>query len=401
MTQTWAIFLEAYRNLNSKKLFWLVLILSALVVVAFACLGINEKGLKIAFWQIDNNIFNTKQMPPDQFYKTIFVQIGIGIWLSWLATILAIISTAGIFPDLLASGSIDLFVSKPISRLRLFITEYTAGLLFVALQVTIFSMACFLVIGFRGGVWEPALFLAVPIMVCFFSYLFSVSTLLGVVTRSTVAALLLTLLFWFFVWAVGAAENTLLMFKTMQQRGVDFAAVQAESRDNKAKTPDTPEKPAESPSTEKSKPVESPSAEKPKPAESPSAEKPKPAESPSTSAEKPKESLSPSAEKAKPAAADDSKDSRVLDIAHHIVYGVKTVLPKTTETIALLERSLVRLAKLPQQPRGPQTERMQAAQLEFIEILHARSIAWVVGTSLGFEIFVLFWAALFFCRRNY
>ena len=45
MTQTWAVFLEAYRNLNSKKLFWTVLILSALVVVAFACVGINERGV--------------------------------------------------------------------------------------------------------------------------------------------------------------------------------------------------------------------------------------------------------------------------------------------------------------------------------------------------------------------
>ena len=33
MTQTCAIFLEAYRSLNSKKLFWLVLILSGLVAL--------------------------------------------------------------------------------------------------------------------------------------------------------------------------------------------------------------------------------------------------------------------------------------------------------------------------------------------------------------------------------
>ena len=32
MTQTGAIFLEAYRNLNSKKLFWIVLVISVLVV---------------------------------------------------------------------------------------------------------------------------------------------------------------------------------------------------------------------------------------------------------------------------------------------------------------------------------------------------------------------------------
>jgi ABC-type transport system involved in multi-copper enzyme maturation permease subunit len=379
MTQTWAIFLEAYRNLNSKKLFWLVLSLSVLVVVAVACIGINEKGLKAAFWQIDNDVVNTKQMPPDQFYKMIFVQVGIGIWLSWLATILAVISTAGIFPDLLTSGSIDLFVSKPISRLRLFITEYAAGLLFVALQVTIFSAACFLVIGLRGGVWEPGLFLAVPIMVCFFSYLFSVSSLLGVVTRSTVAALLLTLLFWFFVWAVGTTENTLLMFKTMQKRGVDFAAVQAEANANKQKTADKP------------KTLDTPE----RPAEAQPADKPKTPDTHQHPAE------AQPADKPKTDAAGDSNDSPALDIAHRIVYGVKTVLPKTTETIALLERSLMRFAKLPQQPPGPQTKQMQAAQLEFVEIIHGRSIAWVVGTSLGFEVFVLFWAAVFFCRRDY
>jgi hypothetical protein len=198
-------------------------------------------------------------------------------------------------------------------------------------------------------------------MVCFFSYLFSVSSLLGVVTRSTVAALLLTLLFWFFVWAVGTTENTLLMFKTMQKRGVDFAAVQAEANANKQKT----------------------------------ADKPKTLDTPEHPAE------AQPADKSKTAAADDSNSSRALDIAHRVVYGVKTVLPKTTETIAILERSLVQLAKLPQQPQGPQTKRMQAAQLEFVEILHGRSIAWIVGTSLGFEVFVLFWAAVFFCRRDY
>jgi len=357
MTQTWAIFLEAYRSLNSKKLFWMVLILSGIVVVAFACVGINPSGLKIMFWQLDNNVLNAKFLPPDQFYKTMFVQVGIGVWLSWLATILALISTSGIFPDLLTSGSIELFVSKPIGRLRLFVTEYAAGLLFVALQVTIFSAACFLVIGLRGGVWEPAIFLAVPLVVCFFSYLFSVCSLLGVVTRSTVAALLLTLLFWFFVWAVGATENSLLMFKAMQKQGVDFAAVQAENGGNKPLIHDMPRDQSAAPQ---------------------------------------------SADKSDTAAADGSNESRMfLDIGHRIAYDVKTVLPKTTETIALLQRSLMLLAKLPQPPRGPQSERMQMAQKEVIKILQGRSIAWIVGTSLGFELFVLFFAALVFCRRDY
>jgi ABC-type transport system involved in multi-copper enzyme maturation permease subunit len=355
MTQTAAIFLEAYRSLNSKKLFWLVLILSALVVVAFACVGINERGMKILIWQIDNHMLNSEQIPVDQFYKGMFVQIGIGIWLAWLATILALISTAGIFPDLMTSGSIDLFVSKPISRLRLFLTEYLAGLLFAALQVTIFTTACFLVIGLRGGVWEPGLFLAIPLVVCLFSYLFSVCVFLGVVTRSTVAALLLAMLFWFGVWTIGTAERTLLMFKTMQQHGA-MTAVHVERDRGTPKAGKSPGRHESAPPTDAS---------------------------PTT-------------------AADASTGSRALEVAHDIIYGIKTVLPKTTDTIELLQRSLIEIARLPQQPAdNPEARAAQAAQKELIDILYGRSIAWVIGTSLGFEAVVLGFAAIIFCRRDY
>ena len=41
LTQTKAIFLDAYRELNAKTLFWLTLALNFLVVVLFASLGIN------------------------------------------------------------------------------------------------------------------------------------------------------------------------------------------------------------------------------------------------------------------------------------------------------------------------------------------------------------------------
>ncbi|MFZ1933369.1 MAG: hypothetical protein WAU84_06460, partial [Thermoguttaceae bacterium] len=287
----------------------------------------------------------------------LFVQIGIGTWLSWIASILALISTAGIFPDLMTAGSIDLFVSKPIGRLRLFFTEYLAGLLFAALQVTIFTVACFLVMGLRGGVWEPGLFLAVPIVVCFFSYLFSVCAFLGVVTRSTIAALLLTLLFWFGIWAVGTAERTLLFFKTIQHHGTSLAAVQTEQNRPMLKSRGTTDRAKPSPRTDR-----------------------------------------PSEEKKE--AAKEESESATLNAAYNIFYGIKTALPKTSDTIELLERSLMKAAKLPQASH-PEEKRMMAAQQEIIDVLRGRSIAWVVGTSLGFEAAVLCFAALIFCRRDY
>ena len=188
MTQTIAIFVDAYRNLNAKKMFWVVLAISLLMSGAFALVGINEDGIKVCVWQFDSDFLNTGIISAALFYKIVFVTLGIGVWLTWLATILALVSTSGIFPDLINSRSVDLLVAKPISRLRLFVLQYAAGMLFVTLQVSIFTLICFLVIGFRGGAWEPGLFMAIPLVVVFFSYLFSVCVFLGVLTRSTMAA---------------------------------------------------------------------------------------------------------------------------------------------------------------------------------------------------------------------
>jgi len=47
------------------------------------------------------------------------------------------------------------------------VTKFAAALLFVTLQVGIFTLACFLVLGVRGGAWLWGLFLTIPIMVCF------------------------------------------------------------------------------------------------------------------------------------------------------------------------------------------------------------------------------------------
>ena len=347
MTQTGAVFIEAYRNLNSKKLFWISLVLSVLVVACFAAMGVNEDGMKVVVWQLDNPFgLNSNVIPPAQFYKVLFVNFGIGFWLSFIATILALISTAGIFVDLITSGSIDLVLSKPIGRLRLFVTQYAAALLFVTLQVTLFTAASFLVIGIRGGDWEPGLFLAVPVVVCFFSYLYSVCVLLGVMTRSTVAALLLTLLFWLGIIGLSWTEHMLLLLDTMDRQEVSFNDMNNQQQGRMSKSEESVD--------EESDDVETP-----------------------------------------------RKKSQWRSRSHDVLYGIKTVLPKTDETIGLLERWLIDVANLQDRPGDDRPQAAKNVQKEIVETIHGRSVGWVVGTSLGFELVVLSLAALMFCRRDY
>jgi ABC-type transport system involved in multi-copper enzyme maturation permease subunit len=388
-TQTWAMLVDAYRDLHSKKLFWITLVLSVLIVAAFAFVGINERGITV-FGKEWPGIWNTTIIPRQTFYRWLFTELAIPIWLGWAASILALISVGGMFPDLLGGGSIDLYLAKPISRLRLFLTKYFCGLLFVALQVFVFSLASFLVIGFRGGTWEYGIFLAVPLVTLFFSYLFCICTLLGVLTRSTLAAILLTLLLWFVLFMVNAADASLLQFRTAAQERVERVAASVKFNEdvlaNNAQQP--PEKRANLSSFEFQR-------------------------------DRQKEKL-----------AEVQETARQFRFWHRLMVGIKTPLPKTGETIALMSRWLVDpdpfFAATEQEHSDRQQRRaargagsttaaaasrpsdnletyMHDPQVarQVAETITARSVAWVVGTSVGFEAVVLALAGWVFCRRDY
>jgi ABC-type transport system involved in multi-copper enzyme maturation permease subunit len=228
MHATWAILLDTYRELRTKRLFWISLILSAVLVLAMAATGINENGLTILHWELGSfgGVLTSDLISPAQFYKLAFINLGVGIWLTWGAVILALVSTAGLVPDMISSGAIETTLSKPISRTRLLLSKFAGGLLFGSLQVAVFSLASFLVIGIRGGSWEPAVFLAIPLVVLVNSYLLCVCFLAGLLTRSTITAPIITLLFWFAVFVVNStdaimiaqSESSKVRIETLDQR---------------------------------------------------------------------------------------------------------------------------------------------------------------------------------------
>jgi ABC-type transport system involved in multi-copper enzyme maturation permease subunit len=378
MTQTLAIFKDAYRELSAKKLFWIVLALSAIVVAAFGAIGLTPTGMKVFIWDIESP-FNTAVMAPSTFYKLMFVNLGIAYWLSWLATILALVSTAGIIPDFISSGSIELVLSRPIGRLRLFLTKYLTGLLFVTLQVAIFTAIAFLVIGIRGKAWEPGLFWAVPITVCFFSYLFSICVIIGMWSRSTIAAFLLTILCWFLIFGLHGSESIFLALRERSaikiENGIQqIASEEAKQAAAKAKAPDQPNLDGSSPPAEPFDPA--------------------------------------NLERLKAAVAKAEKNHRWQALTQEILFDAKTFLPKTSETIEVLKRTLLKSAdmekfadsqkqppmmfpgeELPVNPRDLE-KRVHA-------IIHGRSVTWVIGTSLGFEVLMVGLGALMFCRRDF
>ena len=223
MMQFLALLIDAYRQLSVAKLFWLTLGLSAVVVVLFGSIGFNTQGISMFFGAFEIESEQLKEGSPwaRGLYIGIFSTFLVSIWLAWIATILALISTCSIFPEFVHSGAIELTISKPIGRLKLFLLKYVVSLLFVILQVAIFCLGIFLCVGLRVGEWNWMIFGAIPVVTIFFSYLFAVSVLVGVVTRSGIAALLVTGVFWMGIWTTQAAEGLLHQFVTQQQVDIE------------------------------------------------------------------------------------------------------------------------------------------------------------------------------------
>lgn len=367
MSQTLAIFIDQYRALKARKMFWIVLALSGLVVVLFGAVGIDDRGLTLFGFSIGLEALSTRHMSPAYFYKMMFSSLGIGFWLSWVAALLALISTGGMFPEFVSSGCIDLTLSKPIGRIRLFLTQYLAGLLFVALQVGVFCVASFLVLGLRAKVWEPWLFLAVPLVVCFFSFLFSVCAMLGVWTRSTVAAILLTLLFWFCLYVMNTADAGLLAFKTQKEQQVAQADEELRSIQEKIQQAGS-----------------APAAET----------------VPATLAAEDVGALKARQRLLQQERDENSATAASLGKWSRTVYLAKTFLPKTTETVSLLERVIIEKADMPK-VEADNADAGQRGGEKVAKEFERRSVAWVLGTSLAFEAVVLALGCFIFCRRDY
>lgn len=385
-TQTWALLLDAYRDLQSRKLFWISLLLSLLVAMVFAGVGITPEGITI-FGKLFPGAFNSILIPPPDFFKYLFTTLAIPIWLGFLAMILALVSLGGLFPDALSSGSIDLYLSRPIGRLRLFLTKYIFGLMFTAVQVFLFSSASFFVIGLRGGTWEFGIFLAVPLVTLLFSYLFCICVLIGIVTRSALAAILLTVMFWGFIYVVHTTDMALTSFATAAEARVTQNRRLVDANDkiinDNLLQPENRRMNTESYEFQR--------------------------------------------DRQKDALVGYEETANNLGWWRDMIQTVKAPLPKANETVALMSRWLVRpgLFNAAQTERRSQFDANRARRgapprpttregrslegfmsSEEVEqqvetTLRDRSAVGIIGTSLGFEAVVLGLAAWIFCRRDF
>ncbi|MFQ5494948.1 MAG: ABC transporter permease [Phycisphaerae bacterium] len=219
LMQLWALIVDSFRESLDRKIFWVLAAITLLIVTALLSIGFDAHGISFLFglWEVEVDHYNPVSVAGrSHIVGAILYSLTYAV-LGWIGMILMIIATAGMFPRLLERGAVDLPLSKPLSRPRLFLYKYLSCMVFVFIQATLFVGLVFLTMGLRWGVWAPGYLLSIPLLVLLFSYLFCVSVLVAVKTRSAAAAILLTLVAWFLFAAPSTILQTFETFPALKE----------------------------------------------------------------------------------------------------------------------------------------------------------------------------------------
>lgn len=110
---------------------------------------------------------------------------------------LSIFSAASFIPNMVEKGSIDLLLSKPISRAQIILGKFLGGTIIVFINITYLILSIWILIGLKFYVWEPSFLLSILTITFTFATLYSLIILIGILTQSSVVAMMISYLIFF------------------------------------------------------------------------------------------------------------------------------------------------------------------------------------------------------------
>jgi ABC-type transport system involved in multi-copper enzyme maturation permease subunit len=119
----------------------------------------------------------------------------------------AILVTSTIIPQMFEPGSITLLLSKPLSRSLLFVAKFVGGCAFILLNVAYLVGGLWLILGTRFDIWNQGILWCIPIFMFMFLIYYAVSALAGLIWKSPVIAVVMTVLFWVSCFSVGTTKS--------------------------------------------------------------------------------------------------------------------------------------------------------------------------------------------------
>jgi ABC-2 type transport system permease protein len=124
--------------------------------------------------------------------KSLVHQVETGFFMiSWnLIIFFSLISTASFIPSMLEKGTIDLLISKPISRPMILLSKFMGAVLFVFFSMVFLLGSIWLILSLKSGFWDFSFLLSILWITFAFATMYSIVVVIGLTTQSTVIAIL-------------------------------------------------------------------------------------------------------------------------------------------------------------------------------------------------------------------
>lgn len=134
-------------------------------------------------------------------------ETGFSVFLYFLCTFLAIFATAHLVPRMQEKGTIDLYLSRPVSRVKLLFSRYIAGLILAGSNVVYLMVSIWLIVWYKTGVANPRFLIGGTIIFLVIAVLLAFAFLIGVITSSTAVSIMTTYGLFFFGLMLAAHEK--------------------------------------------------------------------------------------------------------------------------------------------------------------------------------------------------
>ncbi len=147
------------------------------------------------------------------------------VLLGFFGVFVSILVTASLVPRTFEAGEISLLLSKPVSRPLLFLTRFLGGCAFTLVNAVFLMVGLWLVVGLRFDVWIPRLLLCIPIYLFLFMIYYAVSATAGALWRNAILSICLTLVFWFALFLIATARESVEQLVIAPNRLSEITAI--------------------------------------------------------------------------------------------------------------------------------------------------------------------------------
>jgi ABC-type transport system involved in multi-copper enzyme maturation permease subunit len=214
--------IHTFRETAAKATLWVLAGISTLILLVVGLglsTGSSADGVVLMF-------FGNPTTPPldhahlEQAVAVMEAGLAGGLMLG--VFLFGLFATAGIIPETLEKGIVDLYLSKPIARWELLAGKSLGAIAMVLANIVYFIGAVWVLVGVKAGVWDIQ-FLAMSLLLAFvFACLYSIVAFFAVLSRNMGLAIIAAFLYLFIISSVldGRAHGLYMISDNSVYRGI-------------------------------------------------------------------------------------------------------------------------------------------------------------------------------------